>query len=281
MSITTISFPSYVRLNIQSINMSDAKKSTALTVNKQLSAQCLIATGNLTSNSGYLLCQKDLFVGGKIKATMKNAYQPIQFRGRVNLTNHTVRYTITGSSSGSVSFRNIHTYQPQQYIPYGVFKEIQSKSCMRSASSGGWVGSGDLGTTYAYWDSYDQTYREDNSGVASINMSDKKQLTFTATTQHPKLLRISVFFMKHGGWIDNGLGGDFAVGVMVNGQKKYLSATTSKGTSYYRSKAMQCISATYYATTNGYFFVENQGSTIRAAFFSWNVVQLPFYYRST
>lgn len=280
MASTTISFPSYARLDVESINMSEANKMTALTVGNLLSVEHLEISNGLTSQ-GTLSCDKDLFVKGKIKAVTTGSLS-VFFRGRLNLTNHTVNYNL-GSSSSTVSFNNIHSYQDQQYIPYGLFKQFQAKSCMRSAESGGATGSGDLqgSMTQLYWDSYGETYKEENSSVVSINPNDKAHLAFTASPTQPKLLRISFFFMKHGGWIDNGTGGDLAIGVIVNGQKTYLSTTTSAGTSYFRSKAMQCIAATYYAETNGHFFAENQGSTIRVAYFSWNVVQLPFYHRKS
>lgn len=270
---TQISFPSFVRLNINSINLTEAQKQSAMTVKKQLSSQHTVIKANLTSDGG-LTCSKDAFVKGKIKANPQD--NKIVFNGRVNLTNHTVLY------NGSNNYKSINTKQPQQYLPFGLFRTIQCNSCMRTSLSGGAVGSGDLNAnTNLWWDSYGQEYNQNNSNIVSINTSDKKQLTFTASSDKPRLFRISLYFMKHGGWLDSGAGGPFVLGVNIAGKDMVLSQTSCASSTYYRLKTMQCIACTYYATQNGYFYAKNLGSWFRAAIFSWNVVELPFFYNST
>lgn len=271
---TRISFPSFIRLNINSINLSEDQKRAALTVDNQLTSQHTVITSNLTSDTGSLSCSKDVFIKGKIKSNLQDN-KKIQFNGRVNLTNHTVLY------NGAQNYENINEKKPQQYLPYGLFKTIQCNSCMRTSKSGGAVGSGDLGAkAYLWWDSYGEQYKQMNlnSTVVTINQNDKSQLSFTASQDKPKLFRISLYFMKHGGWLDNGEGGHFILGVTSNGVTKTLSKTSSYGSTYYRLKTMQCIACTYYATSNGYFFAQNDGTWFRADIFSWNVVELPFFY---
>lgn len=273
---TQISFPSFVRLNINSINLTEAQKQSAMTVNKQLSSQHTVIKSNLVSDGG-LICSKDMFVKGKIKTNPQSNQDNIVFDGRVNLTNHTVLY------NGAQNYENINNKQPQQYLPFGLFKTIQCNSCMRTSQSGGAVGSGDLNAgAYLWWDSYGQEYYQNNNKIVTVNnTTDKEKLMFIASSDKPKLFRISLYFMKHGGWLDSGVGGQFILGVNSGGKDIVLSRTSCESSTYYRLKTMQCIACTYYATQNGYFYAKNLGSWFRAAIFSWNVVELPFFYNST
>ncbi|BAE81255.1 conserved hypothetical protein [Chlamydia felis Fe/C-56] len=266
---TNISFPTFVRFNIYSQNLSAEKQTTALTVSEGITSKNTIVK-NLNCTNGQLNCKKDLFVGGNMNITV-GANQQANFHGKVNLTNHTIRYTS--------NFNNNQT-GPQQYVSYGRFKQTKTAVAMRSAKSGGHVGWGDVGgwSWNIPWNRF-ETVVESLNGIPglSINTRNAAELTFSASASNPKLFRISVVMEKHGGWLDNGTGGECCLIAVVGGREIFLQGCTCSGTSYYRARPMQWIATTYVAKQNGFFRLKNITYSWRAASFSWNVVQLPYF----
>ncbi|WP_223200926.1 hypothetical protein [Chlamydia gallinacea] len=64
---------------------------------------------------------------------------------------------------------------------------------------------------------------------------------------------------------------------VVNNQEFLLQTGTTQSTSYKRPRGMQFPPVTFLAKNNGYFTLVNINGGFRVAYFSWNVVQLPYY----
>ncbi|ANH79004.1 hypothetical protein [Candidatus Chlamydia sanziniae] len=267
-----ISLPIFVRFDIQSINLTEVQKNTALTVTESITTENAAISSNLTCTNGGVTCQQNLSVKQNINVTLSESTS-IDFHGRLNLANTTVSYKDTSGNNRS-DYTNINTQQPQQYVPFGYFKRSQPKTARRSATSGGHSGSGDFGTGTALpWNKFHQ---EEYTNTAGLTINGGK-LQFTASTIEPKVFRISAFMIKDGRWLDNGTGGECVLEAVTNGLDIPLSITTSAGRSNFRTRPMQWFCSTFYTTTPGYFQIRNIGwSTFRVAAFSWNVVQLPY-----
>ncbi|SPN73403.1 hypothetical protein C10C_0225 [Chlamydia serpentis] len=272
-----ISIPTFVRFNIQFINLTEEQKKTALTVGKKIATENTQVLGNFTTTGGGLVCQNDLSVGQNISITPKTSTTMV-FNGRVNLSNTPLSYKDTWGNMRQ-DYDNINNKQSQQYVPYGYYKLTRVMMIARGALSGGHEGSGLFPRrTNVYWNKYDQKSMQSTmiNSTVSINTSDPSKLEFRANTWAPKLFRISVFMSKHGSWLDNGTGGEVILVAYEGSQKIELALSTCSGTSYYRTRPMQWLCSTYYATENGYFTLENRSnSSFRVQSFSWNVVALP------
>ncbi|SYX09008.1 hypothetical protein C834K_0554 [Chlamydia poikilotherma] len=265
---TNISFPTFVRFNIYSKDLSNDKKTRALTVKDNITSKNTTVT-NLTCTAGKLNCSQDLFVGGNMNIKI-GANQKIDFYGRVNLTNHTVRYA-NGLS-------NNQEYN-QQYVSYGRFKQTRTSVSMRSGTSGGHVKTGDVkgGPWDIPWNRFDLQTSQMEIPNFYISSGKPAELHFQASSSNPKLFRITVIMAKHRGWLDNGIGGECLLMAVVGGRKIFLQGSTCSSTSYYRAKPMKWVATTYFATQNGFFVLRNLSYWWRAASFSWNVVQLPYF----
>ncbi|WP_375793421.1 hypothetical protein O1W69_04815 [Chlamydia sp. 12-01] len=265
---TNISFPTFVRFNIYSKDLSQDKKGRALTVRDKITSKNTTVT-NLNCTNGKLDCGQDLFVGGNMNVKI-GANKHVDFYGRVNLTNHTVRYTNKVSNNQEL---------PQQYVSYGRFKQTKTSVSMRSATSGGHVKTGEVkgGPWDIPWDRFGQQIEQQGIPNFGINQSKHAELQFQASPSNPKLFRITVIMAKHGGWLDNGTGGECLLMAVVGGRNIFLQGSTCSGTSYYRSKPMKWVATTYFATQNGFFLLRNLSYWWRVASFSWNVVQLPYF----
>ncbi|AAP05268.1 hypothetical protein [Chlamydia caviae] len=260
---TKIAFPTFVRFNIYSKDLSTEKKKQALTVKDHITSKNTTVT-NLTCTEGKLNCNQDLFVGREMNVKI-GPDKRADFYGRVNLTNHTVIYP-----NGLTNTQE----HAQHYVSYGRFKQTKTSVSMRSSTSGGHVGTGDVKRSWDIpWDRFGQKVGE--MGIPDLKINGGK-LEFKATPAQPKLFRISVVMAKHGGWLDNGTGGECLLMAVVGGRNIFLQGSTCSGTSYYRPKPMKWIATTYFATQDGYFVLRNVSYSWRAASFSWNVVQLPF-----
>ncbi|WP_100934779.1 hypothetical protein [Candidatus Chlamydia corallus] len=275
-----ISIPTFVRFNIQFINLTEDQKKTALTVGQNIVTENTGVLGNLTVKDGGLICQDDLSVGQNISITPKTSSAMV-FNGRVNLSNTPLSYR-NQSGGERNDFSNINNQQPQQYVPYGYYKLTTVMVLSRSATSGGQEG-GNKGLfprrTNVFWDKYDQQSTENSivNSVVRINSTDKSKLEFIVDRQTPRLLRISVFMTKHGGWLDNGIGGQVFLVAHEGWRTVPLAVSTCAGTSYYRVRPMQWLCSTYYAQESGYFTLENRSnSSFRVQSFSWNVTVLPY-----
>ncbi|AGW38005.1 hypothetical protein CpecG_0772 [Chlamydia pecorum MC/MarsBar] len=270
---TTIGFPTFIRLNITSTNLTEEKKTKALTVGQGITTENLQVSGNLNITNGGLECKHNLNVARNINVNPTSSSASMEFRGRVNLSNTPLNYK--NGTSLRTDYENINGRADQQYVPFGEFKNTRVVYTERSATSGGWVGSGDFAAGKNLpWEKFDnQSY---NTTDAVTFSSNNGQLNFTASSTQPKLLRISVFMTKDGRWLDNGTGGEVALEVTVNGTKKTLAVSTCSGQSNFRTRPMTWFCSTFYATSNGYFSLRNMGGTFRVRFFSWNVTVLPF-----
>ncbi|EPP35091.1 hypothetical protein CP10139811_0151 [Chlamydia ibidis] len=295
-SKTNVSFPTFVRFNLESQGLSEENKKKAISVTGSISSENTVVT-NLTISAGGLKCNQDLMVGGSITSKCSIG-DTNNFYGRVNLSNHTVTYSKTTANAPynikvnkNVNYTEITTKQNQQYVPYGYYKLASPKTSMYSALSGGDVGSGDAGGRdwWFPWDRFGcQTAQNINvSSCGGVNLNPnncvnitgqwKNQLAFTASSTEPKLFRVGLCLEKHGGWLDNGTGGECVLYAKTNsGVVKRLQGTTCAGTSYYRSRPMQLLASTYYATESGFFYFASLQYSFRVASFAWNVVQLPF-----
>ncbi|MEF9520016.1 hypothetical protein SBV45_04095 [Chlamydia crocodili] len=265
---TNISFPTFVRFNIYSKDLSTEKKKRALTVRDNITSKNTTVT-NLTCTAGKLNCSQDLFVGGNMDVKI-GSNRKIDFYGRVNLTNHTVRYPS--------SYNNNQEYG-QQYVSYGRFKQTKTSVAMRSALSGGHVRTGEVKTGIwdIPWNRFGQ--QTEQMGISAFYIQNQRpaELTFEASPSNPKLFRITVIMAKHGGWLDNGTGGECLLMAVIGDKQIFLQGSTCSGTSYYRSKPMKWVATTYLATQNGFFLLRNLSYWWRVASFSWNVVQLPYF----
>ncbi|WP_366223856.1 hypothetical protein [Chlamydia buteonis] len=267
---TNISFPTFVRFNIYSKDLSEEKKKQAITVSKTITAKNTNLQ-NLTCTNGSLNCKQDLFVSGDMNIDTGTKNQA-DFFGRVNLSNHTI-------SCSEQEFNMNRQKLPQQYVPYHVFQSNKLAVSMRSATSGGHVGSGDV--KYGAWIPWDkfntEIEQQENSDVYVGRGINSCYLNFHATPENPRLFRISIIMSKHGGWLDNGIGGECLLVAVVDGKETFLQGSTCSGTSYYRPKPMEWIATTFLAKNNGCFILKNLSYGWRAASFSWNVVQLPYF----
>lgn len=261
---TQVSFPTFVRFNLISNNLTEEKKKKALTVTESITAKDT-NTEKLTSTHGGLECNKNLFIGGKLSTTLEKDTDEINFYGRVNLVNNTVKYTNQSSFTGA----------PQQYLPFSVYKKTELKYCMRSATSGGHIGSGNIEWEYVNWGAFDKQVEHIDSDCVSYT-TNRTRLAFTASEDLPKLFRITVIFCKHGAWLDNGIGGVMRLYATVNNQDHLIQSGTMQSTQFKRPRAMQFTPVTFLAKSNGYFSLINY-SGFRVAYFAWNVVQLPYY----
>ncbi|AGW38926.1 hypothetical protein [Chlamydia pecorum] len=269
---TTIGFPTFIRLNITSINLTEEKKTKALTVGQGITTENLQVSGNLNITNGGLECKHNLNVARNINVNPTSS-SSMQFKGRVNLASTPLYYK--NGSSLRTDYANINDRSDQQYVPFGEFKNTRVVYTERSATSGGWVGSGDFaGGRNLPWEKFN-TQSNNTTGAVTFS-SNNGQLNFTASSTQPKLLRISVFMTKDGRWLDNGTGGEVALEVNVNGTKQTLAVSTCSGQSNYRTRPMSWFCSTFYATSNGYFSLRNMNGTFRVRFFSWNVTVLPF-----
>ncbi|EPJ27558.1 hypothetical protein [Chlamydia psittaci] len=267
---TNISLPTFVRFNIYSKDLSEEKKKRAITVSKAITAKNTNLQ-NLNCTNGNLNCKQDLFVSGDMSINTGSKNQT-NFFGRVNLSDHTI-------SCRKHLFSTNQQKLPQQYVPYHVFQNNKTAVSMRSALSGGHVGRGDVKRgAWIPWDKFETRVEQyENPNVYIGKGSDSCYLNFYATPQNPRLFRISVIMSKHGGWLDNGTGGECMLVAVVDGKETYLQGSTCSGTSYYRPKPMEWIATTFLARNNGYFLLKNLSFAWRVASFSWNVVQLPYF----
>ncbi|EPP36410.1 hypothetical protein BOKEGFJH_00322 [Chlamydia avium] len=261
---TTVSFPTFVRLNIISKDLTEEKKNNALTVAGKTTAQNTNVE-KLSSTNGGLQCNKNLFTKGTISATLQDN-DTINFYGRVNLLNNTVRYTNKSAFNGA----------PQQYLPFSVYQGTELKYCMRSATSKGHTGGSGNIVRSVKWNGFDQQVEHMNYSCVYYG-SDRNFLEFEASSSSPKLFRITVIFCKHGAWLDNGIGGIMQLYAVMDGQQVLLQAGTTQSTQFKRARAMQFPPVTFLAKSNGSFTLVNVGRGFRVAYFSWNVVQLPYY----
>lgn len=267
---TTIGFPTFIRLNITSINLTEEKKTKALTVGQGITTENLQVSGNLNITNGGLECKHNLNVARNINVNPTSS-SSMQFKGRVNLASTPLYYK--NGSSLRTDYANINDRSDQQYVPFGEFKNTRVVYTERSATSGGWVGSGDFAASKNLpW----EKFNTQSSNTTNAVTANDGNLNFTASSTQPKLLRISVFMTKDGRWLDNGTGGEVALEVTVNNTKKTLAVSTCSGQSNYRTRPMSWFCSTFYATSNGFFSLRNMGGTFRVRFFSWNVTVLPF-----
>ncbi|ANG66542.1 hypothetical protein [Chlamydia gallinacea] len=262
---TNVSFPTFVRFNLISQNLTEDKKKKALTVTEGIVAKNT-HTEQLISTKGGLSCNDNLFTGGKISTTLANNSDQINFYGRVNLVNNTVKYTNQSLFNGA----------PQQYLPFSVYKQTGLKYSMRSAYSAGHTGGIGNIEKYVNWSAF-TTYTEQLDESCVKYGTQERFLEFEASPSIPKLFRITVVFCKHGAWLDNGVGGAMQLYAVVNNQEFLLQTGTTQSTSYKRPRGMQFPPVTFLAKNNGYFTLVNINGGFRVAYFSWNVVQLPYY----
>lgn len=280
-----VSFPTFVRLNVQTIGLTEETKKKAITISETLTANDVNVTQDLVSNTAKLECSQDLIAKGKFVIT--NPAADISFSGRVNLADNTVNYKPYSSGNTSVNFKDINSRQGKQYVPYGVYKNGQPKISMRSALSTGHVGSGDTGGWGAEvrWDAYSEQIRDTADNAVTLNSSNRGKLFFTASPEEPALFRLSVFMRKNGDWLDNGVGGrvmlyanayDTSSGSNNKVVRKLLGIAVCLGSTWYTTVPMFWCAATYYATSSGYFQLIVGERNFRVASLSWSVVRLPF-----
>lgn len=276
---TDVSFPTFVRLNIETTGLNEEKKKKAITISETLTATDVDIKQDLLSDTAKLECKQDLIAQGKFKIT--NPQSDIFFSGRVNLADNTVDYK--HSNNGPVAFTAINSLQGKQYVPYGLYKKGEPKVSMRAATSSGHVGSGDTGGGGAevLWDAYNEVMKDTQDEAVSLDSSHRGKLFFTASPEAPILFRLSVFLRKSGAWLDNGVGGPvslYANTYEVGGKvvRRILGTAVCYGSTWYTTVPMFWCAATYYATSMGYFQLIVEQRNFRVASFSWNVVRLPF-----
>lgn len=279
-----VSFPTFVRLNVQTIGLTDEeKKKKSITISETLTANDVNVKQDLVSDTAKLECSQDLIAKGKF--IIKNPTADISFGGRVNLADNTVNYAYSGGNT-PVDFNHINSRHGKQYVPYGLYKKGAPKISMRSALSTGHVGSGDTGGWGAEvrWDAYSQQFRDTQDNAVTLNSSNRGKLFFTASPDEPALFRLSVFMRKNGDWLDNGVGG--RVMLYANAYdtssgsnkvvRKLLGIAVCLGSTWYTTVPMFWCASTYYATSPGYFQLIVGERNFRVASLSWSVVRLPF-----
>lgn len=279
-----VSFPTFVRLNVQTTGLTDEeKKKKAITISETLTANDVNVKQDLVSSTAKLECSQDLIAKGKFVITNPGA--DISFSGRVNLADNTVNYK-PYSGNTAVDFNDINSRHGKQYVPYGLYKKGAPKISMRSALSGGHVGSGDTGGWGAevLWDAYGEQIRDNTDGAVTLNSSNRGKLFFTASPEDPALFRLSVFMRKNGDWLDNGVGG--RVMLYANAYdtssgsnkvvRKLLGIAVCLGSTWYTTVPMFWCASTYYATSSGYFQLIVGERNFRVSSLSWSVVRLPF-----
>lgn len=279
-----VSFPTFVRLNVQTTGLTDEeKKKKAVTISETLTANDVNVKQDLVSSTAKLECSQDLIAKGKFVIT--NPTADISFGGRVNLADNTVNYAYSGGNT-PVDFNVINSRQGKQYVPYGLYKKGAPKISMRSALSGGHVGSGDTGGWGAevLWDAYGQQIRDTDDNAVTLKSSNRGKLFFTASPEDPALFRLSVFMRKNGDWLDNGVGG--RVMLYANAYdtssgsnkvvRKLLGIAVCLGSTWYTTVPMFWCASTYYATSSGYFQLIVGERNFRVSSLSWSVVRLPF-----
>ncbi|QHP83322.1 hypothetical protein [Chlamydia suis] len=280
-----VSFPTFVRLNVQTIGLTEEKKKKAITISETLTANDVNVTQDLVSSTAKLECSQDLIAKGKFVIT--NPTTNISFGGRVNLADNTVNYKPYSSSNTAVNFKDINSRQGKQYVPYGLYKNGEPKISMRSALSAGHVGSGDTGRWGAevLWDAYSEQFRDTTDNAVTLDTSNRGKLFFTASPEAPVLFRLSVFMRKNGNWLDNGVGGrvmlyanayDTSSGSNNKVVRRLLGIAVCLGSTWYTTVPMFWCAATYYATSSGYFQLIVGERNFRVASLSWSVVRLPF-----
>ncbi|MDD6309622.1 MAG: hypothetical protein PUA53_01130 [Chlamydia suis] len=280
-----VSFPTFVRLNVQTTGLTEEKKKKAVTISETLTANDVNVTRDLVSDTAKLECSQDLIAKGKF--IIKNPAADISFGGRVNLADNTVNYAY--SNNAAVDFNDINSRHGKQYVPYGLYKKGAPKISMRSALSGGHVGSGDTGGWGAevLWDAYGEQIRDNTDGAVTMDRSHRGKLFFTATPEDPALFRLSVFMRKNGDWLDNGVGGrvmlyanayDTSSGSINKNKvvRKLLGIAVCLGSTWYTTVPMFWCASTYYATSSGYFQLIVGERNFRVSSLSWSVVRLPF-----
>lgn len=279
-----VSFPTFVRLNVQTTGLTDEeKKKKAVTISETLTANDVNVKQDLVSDTAKLECSQDLIAKGKFVITHPGA--DISFSGRVNLADNTVNYKPYAGNT-PVDFNHINSRQGKQYVPYGLYKKGAPKISMRSALSGGHVGSGDTGGWGAevLWDAYGEQIRDNTDGAVTMDKSHRGKLFFTATPEDPALFRLSVFMRKNGDWLDNGVGGRVMLYANAydtsSGSKKVvrklLGIAVCLGSTWYTTVPMFWCASTYYATSSGYFQLIVGERNFRVSSLSWSVVRLPF-----
>lgn len=278
-----VSFPTFVRLNVQAIGLTEEKKTKSITISETLTANDVNVKQDLVSNTAKLECSQDLIAKGKF--IIKNPTADISFGGRVNLADNTVNYAYSGGNT-PVDFNDINSRHGKQYVPYGLYKKGAPKISMRSALSGGHVGSGDTGGWGAEvrWDAYNQQIRDTEDNAVRLESSNRGKLFFTASPEEPALFRLSVFMRKNGDWLDNGVGG--RVMLYANAYdtssgsnkvvRKLLGIAVCLGSTWYTTVPMFWCASTYYATSSGYFQLIVGERNFRVSSLSWSVVRLPF-----
>lgn len=280
-----VSFPTFVRLNVQTTGLTDEeKKKKAVTISETLTANDVNVKQDLVSSTAKLECSQDLIAKGKFLIT--NPTKDISFSGRVNLADNTVNYKTYSNSNTEVNFKDINSRQGKQYVPYGLYKKGAPKISMRSALSGGHVGSGDTGGWGAevLWDAYGEQIRDNTDGAVTMDRSHRGKLFFTASPEDPALFRLSVFMRKNGDWLDNGVGGRVMLYANAydtsSGAKKVvrklLGIAVCLGSTWYTTVPMFWCASTYYATSSGYFQLIVGERNFRVSSLSWSVVRLPF-----
>ncbi|ATW18066.1 hypothetical protein BKC00_00755 [Chlamydia trachomatis] len=272
-----VSFPTFVRLNVATTDLAEENKSNAVTITETATANYVNVTQDLTSSTAKLECTQDLIAQGKLIVT--NPKSDISFGGRVNLADNTVNYSNGGAE---VSFTNINSRQGKQYVPYGLYKNGEPKISMRSALSGGHVGSGDTGGWGAevLWDAYTEQLKDMTDGAVTLNSSNRGKLSFTASPEAPVLFRLSVFMRKNGDWLDNGVGGRVMLYVNTTDSagktvRRLLGIAVCLGSTWYTTVPMFWCAATYYATSSGFFQLIVGERNFRVSSLSWSVVRLP------
>lgn len=279
-----VSFPTFVRLNVQTTGLTDEeKKKKAVTISETLTANDVNVKQDLVSDTAKLECSQDLIAKGKFVITNPGA--DISFSGRVNLADNTVNYAYSGGNT-AVDFNHINSRHGKQYVPYGLYKKGAPKISMRSALSGGHVGSGDTGGWGAevLWDAYGEQIRDNTDNAVTMDRSHRGKLFFTASPDEPALFRLSVFMRKNGDWLDNGVGGRVMLYANAydtsSGSKKVvrklLGIAVCLGSTWYTTVPMFWCASTYYATSSGYFQLIVGERNFRVASLSWSVVRLPF-----
>ncbi|ACZ33233.1 conserved hypothetical protein [Chlamydia pneumoniae LPCoLN] len=280
---TKISIPTFVRFNVQSINLTEDQKKTALTVGGKVTTENTVVGGDLTCTDGGLTCQSDLTIQKdiNIRPTSTNS---MVFDGRLNLSNSPLSYK-NSQGQDITDYEKISSGKPQEYVPFGYYKRTQIMMAQRGATSSGHVGSGSVPSgSYVPWNKFDQTSVQKTSGTEIyIDPNDGTKLVFEVNSKVPKLFRISIIMAKNGSWLDNGTGADVLLAAneyeQSGGKIKVteLAMTSSRGTSYYETRPLQVVCVTYYAKNNGYFTFQNRaGGGFRVSFFSWNIVSLPY-----
>ncbi|AKC30370.1 hypothetical protein [Chlamydia trachomatis] len=275
-----VSFPTFVRLNVATTDLADGNKSNAVTITETATANYVNVTQDLTSSTAKLECTQDLIAQGKLIVT--NPKSDISFGGRVNLADNTITYNPYNNGGGEVAFTDINSRQGKQYVPYGLYKNGAPKISMRSALSGGHVGSGDTRGWGAevLWDAYTKQREDLEDGAVTFSSANRGKLYFEASPAAPVLFRLSVFMRKNGDWLDNGAGGRVMLYVNTKNSagktmRRLLGIAVCLGSTWYTTVPMFWCAATYYATSSGFFQLIVGERNFRVSSLSWSVVRLP------